>query len=259
MNKWFIIHTLESFKQNPRMIGFIDRFKNKVNDIRPGDIIIYYCRSSPDGKNRGIKGIYEIVQYHYAKETKWPDSHHQFELKPIIELENLQDLALLLKQKSLSFIGGNKKWGIYLRGKSIIPINDNDHDIIKNFIQTNITEQIPMMNVSKTDKKPIRQGFLYIHKIYKDKSLGIIVVHIGKSIKPEQRGKAHKTLTGTDEPIASWKSNPHIDIFASEKGLQEIAYHYGAKTQDSESNIRFTDAMMNEYIKTISKILIRIK
>lgn len=81
MNKWLIVHSLESFGQNPRMIGFAAKTRldgsvvlddngnptpafGRISEIKPADRIVYYCKS-----DSVIKGIYEIVQTYYARET----------------------------------------------------------------------------------------------------------------------------------------------------------------------------------------------
>ena len=75
MNKWLIVHSLESFSQKPRMIGFVgkNRFdgsparddrgnpipaSTKVSEIKLGGRIVYYCLG-----DSVIKGVYEIVQF----------------------------------------------------------------------------------------------------------------------------------------------------------------------------------------------------
>lgn len=147
MKKWLIVHSLESFKQNSRMIGFaaktapdgspiLDNDGNpipalgRVSEIRPGDRIIYYGKG-----DSVIKGIYEIVQSHYARETQWPDSPFQFETKPIVELEEPYDFKLLLPSLDLfKHLSELRKWGSSLMGitNAIKPLPEHDYELIEN-------------------------------------------------------------------------------------------------------------------------------
>lgn len=106
----------------------IPAFK-RISEIKPGDRIVYYCKG-----DYVIKGIYEIVQPHYAKETRWPDSPFQFEIKPIVELEDPYNFKLLLSSLDLfKHLTNLKIWGMSLQGKynSIKPLTDHDYRLIE--------------------------------------------------------------------------------------------------------------------------------
>lgn len=146
MKKWLIVHSLESYEQNPRMIGFtaktrldgsavrnekgnpIPSFKT-IEELRTGDRIIYYCKG-----DFVIKGIYEIGQLCYEKEAQWLDSPIQFEIIPIIELDIPYDFRLLVSSLDLfRGLSDIKFWGTALQGiyNSIKPLIEDDYKIIE--------------------------------------------------------------------------------------------------------------------------------
>lgn len=146
MNRWLIVHSLESFSQNPRMIGFVGKNRldgspaldskgnptpasTTVSEIRPGDRIVYYCLG-----DSVVKGIYEIVQPYYAKETNWPESPFQFEIKPIMELDESYDFKPLVGSLDLfKDLPDPRRWGLKLRGiyNAIRPLTENDYNTIE--------------------------------------------------------------------------------------------------------------------------------
>jgi len=156
MKKWLIVHSLESFGQNPRMIGFAAKTRldgspvlddngkpspafMRIKEIEPGDRIVYYCKG-----DSVIKGIYEIVQPDYAKEKQWPDSPFQFEIKPIVELEDPYDFKLLISSLELfEVLSDLRYWGKVLQGitNSIKLLTDPDYDLIEKSI-TEVQKQL---------------------------------------------------------------------------------------------------------------------
>jgi len=146
MDKWLVVHSLESYAENPRMIGFpakatLDGSLAKGRDARPvpafesisrvtpGDRIVYYCKG-----DYVIKGIYEVVQPHFAKEGQWPDSPFQFETRPVLELDDPYDFRLLVSSLDLfGSLADRKWWGGTLQGKfnSIKRLTDHDYRIIE--------------------------------------------------------------------------------------------------------------------------------
>lgn len=146
MKKWLIVHSLESFSQNPRMIGFPAKTRvdgsivlndnkdpvpviERVFEVKSGDRVVYYCKG-----DSVIKGIYEVVQRHYAKETQWLDSPFQFEIKPIIELEDPYDFKLLLSSLDLfKHLPDLRRWGVSLMGitNSIKALTDHDYELFE--------------------------------------------------------------------------------------------------------------------------------
>jgi hypothetical protein len=146
MNKWFVVHSLESFAQNPRMIGFAGKTRldgspvldgkgnitpafGRILDLKPMDRIVYYCKG-----DSVIKGIYEIVQPHYAKEPQWPDSPFQFEIRPIVELVDSYDFKVLVSALDLfKGLADPRNWGVRIQGmfNSIVPLTEHDYQLIE--------------------------------------------------------------------------------------------------------------------------------
>jgi hypothetical protein len=84
----------------------------KSVEIKPGDVVVYYCRG-----DSVIKGLYEIVQAYYGKETRWPESPFQFEIKPVIELDEPYDFKPLVGSLGLfKDLPDPRRWGLKLRG-----------------------------------------------------------------------------------------------------------------------------------------------
>ena len=151
MNRWLIVHDLESFSENPKMIGFVgkrnldgsptlDSHGNplpadaKALQIKPGDEVVYYCRG-----DSVIKGIYEIVQFNYGKETRWTESPFQFEIRPVIEPNEPYDFKPLVGSLDLfRDLPDPQRWGLKLRGiyNAIQRLTEGDYNTIKNALIT---------------------------------------------------------------------------------------------------------------------------
>jgi len=178
MNKWLVVHDLESFSENSKMIGFVEK-KNldgsptldshgnhlpadtKVLEIKPGDVVVYYCRG-----DSVIKGIYEIVQTHYGKETRWTESPIQFEIKPVIELDEPYDFKPLVGSLDLfKDLPDPRRWGLKLRGiyNAIKPLTEGDYNTIKNALTA--AEQISAVEESETGPAGYRKHLRIQHKI----------------------------------------------------------------------------------------------
>ena len=146
MKKWFVVHSLESYAENQRMIGFPAKTKSdgtvasdeegnsspafeRISELQPGDRIVYYCKGESV-----IKGIYEIMQAHYAKESQWPDSPFQFQMRPIVELEQPYDFRLLLSSLDLfRHLSRLENWGQSLQGKynALKSLTSHDYELIE--------------------------------------------------------------------------------------------------------------------------------
>lgn len=149
MNKWLIVHSLDSYSENNRMLGFpakteldgkismdeknkpIPAFEKIIN-IKKGDHIVYYCKG-----DYVIKGIFKVIHSHFAKEKRWKRSPFQFEIDPIIELEDPYNFKLLLSSLDLfSHLTNLENWGRSLQGKynSIKQLTEHDYKLIKKSI-----------------------------------------------------------------------------------------------------------------------------
>ncbi len=152
MKKWLVVHSLEAYSENPRMIGFVGKNRldgtpavdekgneipasKKVSQIKPGDKIIYYCHG-----DSVIKGIFEVVQAADKKEPKWTESTFQFEIKPIIELDEPYDFKPLVGSLDLFKDLPNRQrgWGLKLHGiyNALILLTDNDYNTIEKALST---------------------------------------------------------------------------------------------------------------------------
>jgi len=179
MNKWLVVHDLESFSENSRMIGFVgkrnldgsptlDSHGNplpadaKVLEIKPGDVVVYYCRG-----DSVIKGLYEIVQAYYGKETRWPESPFQFEIKPVIELNEPYDFKPLVGSLDLfKDVPDPRRWGLKLRGiyNAVKPLTEGDYNTIKDALIA-AAEQTSTVEGDETGPAGYRKHLRIQHKI----------------------------------------------------------------------------------------------
>ncbi|MGA3094332.1 MAG: hypothetical protein ABSD79_02980 [Dehalococcoidales bacterium] len=130
MKKWLVVHSLESYEESPKRIGFgaksnldgspkLDEsgktipVSPKIFEMKPGDRVVYYCKG-----DSVIKGIYEIVKLcgEEEREKKWPDALFQFEITPIYELDEPYNFKLLVPSlKLFEGISDTKRWGAVLQ------------------------------------------------------------------------------------------------------------------------------------------------
>lgn len=178
MNKWLVVHNLEAFSENSRMLGFagknnldgsptLDGQGNplpadaKVLEIQPGDMVVYYCRG-----DSVIKGLYEIVQAYYRKETRWTESPFQFEIKPVIELDEPYDFKPLVGSLDLfKDLPDLRRWGLKLRGiyNALKPLTEGDYNTIKDALAA--AEQISTVEEDETGPAGYRKHLRIQHKI----------------------------------------------------------------------------------------------
>lgn len=179
MNKWLVVHDLESFNENPRMIGFVEKKSldgsptldkhgnplpadKKVLRIKPGDVVVYYCRG-----DSVIKGIYEIVRACYGKEARWPEAPFQFEIKPILELDEPYDFKPLIGSLSLfKDLPDARGWGLMLHGiyNAAKPLIDEDYVTINQAL-TAAAELSSTGEEDKTGPAGYRKHLHIQHKI----------------------------------------------------------------------------------------------
>lgn len=222
MKKWLIVHSLESYSQNPRMIGFPAKTKldgsfdlvngkpvpsfKRIKEIKPGDKIVYYCKG-----DSVIKGIYEIVRPHFGKENKWPDSPYQFEIKPIIEMEDPYSFKLLLSSLDLfKHLPNLRKWGMSFQGKnnSIKPLTERDYQRIK----TTIIQADKDTDEEKLEKKielpDYKQHLLLQHQLAEWGLKSGYRVHIAINDK----NKIKEKLPGILDKIPKFHSEEIVEI-----------------------------------------------
>lgn len=154
MNKWFVVHSLESYKENSRLIGFSGKTdldgkpllgRNKkpvplnknVEKVKPGDQIVYYCKS-----DYVIKGIFEIVEAVYEIEPQWRFSPFQFRIERVFVPAKPFDFKSLVFLPSVKLdmfkkLDDLKRWGSVLQGQvsAIKPLSEHDFNIIESALR----------------------------------------------------------------------------------------------------------------------------
>jgi len=257
MNKWLIVHSLESFSENSRMIGFVGKNSldgsptldgqgnplpadAKVLEIKPGDVVVYYCRG-----DSVIKGLYEIVQAHYREETKWPESPFQFEIKPVIELDEPYDFKPLIGSLSLfKDLPDPRRWGLKLRGiyNAIKPLTKGDYNTIKDAL-TAAAEQKSTEEEVKTGPAGYRKHLRIQHQIAEWGIRNGFRVHVATNDK----GKLKENLAEILDDMPKFHTD---DILGIAKRIDVLFF-------DSKRNI-LTHAFEVEHTPIIYSGLLRL-
>jgi hypothetical protein len=221
MKKWLVVHDLESFRQNSKMIGFVGK-RNldgsptldshgdpvpadaKVLEVKPGDVVVYYCRG-----DSVIKGLYEIVRAHYGKESKWPEAPFQFEIKPLLELDEPYDFKPLVG--SLDFfkdVPDPRRWGLKLRGiyNAIKPLTEKDYSTIRDALTA--AEQISTAEEDETGPAGYRKHLRIQHKIAEVGIKRGLSVHVAINDK----GKLKENLKEILDDIPKFHNDKVLDI-----------------------------------------------
>lgn len=223
MKTWFIVHSLESFGQNPRMIGFAGKTKldgspvhdssgnpvpafGRIEEMKPGDTIVYYCKG-----DSVIKGIYKIVKEHYAKENQWPDSPFQFEIRPIAELEEPYDFRPLVSSLDLfKGLTDVRYWGVNLQGvtNSIKPLTNNDYQLIEKSVSQAPKEIEEEKEEEKEEIKESRQHLVMQYEIAEWGLKNGYRVHVAVN----DRSKIKEKLSGIMDEIPKFHREDVLDI-----------------------------------------------
>lgn len=110
--------------------GFPDRNKKSLQQMEPGDKIIYYVT-----KHSKFMAAVEVVgDYFYSEEPIWDDPYdlwpHRIHTKPLIFIENCED-GVFIKDiwDDLEFIKNKVKWGSQVQG-SFRKLSENDYNVI---------------------------------------------------------------------------------------------------------------------------------
>jgi len=257
MNKWLAVHNLEAFSENSRMLGFVGKngldgsptldsqgnpvpADSKVLEIKPGDRVVYYCRG-----DSVIKGLYEIVQALYGKETKWPESPFQFEIKPVIELDEPYDFKPLVGSLSLfKDLPDPRRWGLKLRGiyNSIKLLTEEDYNIIKDAL-TAAAEQKGIEEEDETGLAGYRKHLRVQHQIAEWGIRNGFRVHVATNDK----GKIKENLAEILDDIPKFHTD---DVLGIAKRIDVLFF-------DSKRNI-LTHAFEVEHTPIIYSGLLRL-
>lgn len=110
--------------------GFPDRNKKSLQQMEPGDKIIYYVT-----KHSKFMAITEVVgEYFYSEQPIWDDPYdlwpHRINTTPIVFIESCDD-GVFIKDiwDNLNFIKNKIKWGSQVQG-SFRKLSENDYNVI---------------------------------------------------------------------------------------------------------------------------------
>jgi len=145
---WLVIHSLESYNENKKMIGLGIKGRKKnvlpfiANEIKEGDFIVYYVKSA-----KQILGIFKILKKENQK--IWKDKIFHFSIKPYMTPKQPIEFKKLLFKldlfKHLSDI--KKKWGASIHGTSnaIKELTLRDFDVVKKEIRKSNQKTSPKL------------------------------------------------------------------------------------------------------------------
>jgi len=127
MGRWLIVHSENSYKTNPNIIGFNIK---KAQLITTNDNIIYYI------KGGYIKGLYKVSNKPWNRESLW-SSKYQIEIEPIIILTTAIDIRPFIPTLNIfKKHSNNGHWGTLLQGdNNIKKLNEYDFGLLKKIIE----------------------------------------------------------------------------------------------------------------------------
>ena len=139
MNYWLCVLNAENWEvvKNRNVWGVTDRHRNKINQVKPGDILIFYIT-----KNYEIGGIMEAASEPYMSTEKifgtlgFTDKEvfpNRVKLKPKLIPDNPVSFKELVPK--LKFIKNKRFWAGSLQGKAMRLIPQEDYKIIKTALQ----------------------------------------------------------------------------------------------------------------------------
>ena len=110
--------------------GLPDRNKKSLQQMEPGDRIIYYVT-----KHSKFMAVTEVVgEYFYSEQPIWDDPYdlwpHRINTKPIVFIDSCDD-GVFIKDiwDNLNFIKNKIKWGSQVQG-SFRKLSENDYNVI---------------------------------------------------------------------------------------------------------------------------------
>jgi len=261
VNKWFVVHSLESFEQNPRLVGFsgktdldgkpvLDRnkkpvpFNKNVKRVKLGDQIVYYCKI-----DYVVKGVFEVVESVYDVEPQWRASPFQFRIKPVFVPAKPLDFKSLvfspdIKLDMFKKLDDLKRWGSVLQGQvsALKPLTEHDFNSILNALKAK-----PKKAPAEEEPLPPEYKFKHADIQHKIAELGMnkygYRVHVGISDKskigiPGLLGEIPQFHSEDVVSIAKW-----IDVvfFDKERDLMRRAFEIEHSTSIYSGLLRLND------------------
>jgi Predicted restriction endonuclease len=123
---WLIVHDINAYKENSRVLGFEDKIYNAKN-IKPKDIVVYYLSGVS-----AIKGIYKVCDKPWEKELTW-DNEHQIRIEEIIELDNELDFKPIVQD--IDLFKNKERWNTHIQGTNAVrELSYEDYKKIEEYV-----------------------------------------------------------------------------------------------------------------------------
>lgn len=138
LNRWFVVHSMQSFRQHPDMIG--SRVKapglkrpriSTFSKIHRGDKVVYYA-----ARDYVVVGIFQVISNveYLPNDLHWKEMM-VYRIKPVQKppVGSYLSLKKLIKDPNVYFdmFPDKKNWGGYLQGKTCKPITQKDFTTIE--------------------------------------------------------------------------------------------------------------------------------
>lgn len=129
---WLIVHDINAYKENSRVLGFEDKIYNAKN-IKPKDIVVYYLSGVS-----AIKGIYKVCDKPWEKELTW-DNEHQIRIEEIMELDNELDFKPIVQD--IDLFKNKERWNTHIQGTNAVrQLSYEDYKKIEEYVNNFIIE-----------------------------------------------------------------------------------------------------------------------
>lgn len=119
-----------------------DKHLNQISECEIGDRLIFFIKSGRykgEKKPTSVYGIYEVSSDLFRDESKIFSGDETYpnriKIKKIVDVEKIKRFKPLIPK--LKFIRNKEYWGPTFMGRSMIKINKNDFEIIKNYLTDN--------------------------------------------------------------------------------------------------------------------------
>jgi len=258
MNRWLIVHSPESYEQNPNVIGFkrkIDPIGSKpeldelgqeipenkeVLKIREGDLVVYYVRSKSV-----IIGIFKVERAVHGEEKAWPDHPFQFRIEPVVVPESPVPMKPLVPQ--LELFGGLEdlsRWGSRLQGpyNTVKELSQKDYSLISKTLELGAagSEEEPEGEVSIAERETHMEMVRKIAELGLDRGSR---VHIATDIKGRIKlpGLLENVPPFHAENVAQIANRIDVTYFEKDKDVLASAFEVEHKTTIYSGLLRLND------------------